>query len=92
MTDVIDTLEKFGARDESRLEVDDPKHCKQCGAPISFDDFSATVEGKPMVWVDGDWVILEKCHDCWAEAKVDELASECMDRYGGELAEVLDHD
>ena len=81
-------------RDGSRLEVDDPEHCKECGVEIQHPDFHAhDAQGRPMTYIQGDdgpeWISLERCADCWAEEKVEELASECMDRYGGSLAEVL---
>ena len=75
-------------RDGSRLEIDDPEHCKRCGAEIpSGGDTDA--QGRPMSWIEGDWVTLELCHDCWARDHVEKLQSECMERYNGELAGVL---
>jgi predicted amidophosphoribosyltransferase len=74
----------------TRLESDDPKHCKKCGAEIPHVDDYTDKYGRPIAWVSGDWVALERCHDCWAKDQLRQLRFECMERYNGHSSEVLD--
>lgn len=80
------------ARRGSRLEVEDPEHCKECGAEIPTDEITVHDEqGRPQnlrsdTW---EWVTIERCHDCWAEEKLRELCRESEARYAGEVSGVL---
>jgi len=82
-------------RADSRLELDDPQHCKDCGAHLGLEDEPTDDHGRPMTWIypELDWESVEICKDCWAEEQLDALRHECMARYNGELSGVLtDHE
>lgn len=78
-------------REHSKLEVEDPEHCKKCGAELPTDKFTIyDAQGRPMNWTDdGDFEVIEKCPDCWAERKIQLLKDESRSRYTGELPEAL---
>ena len=75
-------------RPNTRLEVDDPEHCKKCGGELPKSDYKDS-QGRPMFWAKLNWQSIELCPDCWAEKEIDKLRSLWMERYGGECAEVL---
>ena len=77
-------------REDSKLEVEDMEHCKKCGAELPIDQHQAyDGEGRPMNFTIDGWQSIELCPDCWVEPQLEKLADECMERYAGELAEVL---
>jgi hypothetical protein len=79
-------------RDGSRLEIEDPEHCKKCGAELPTGWCDTTDDlGRPMIWRSalGEWVAIEKCPDCWARERIEGLIGECSDKYAGEVPEVL---
>ena len=84
------TMSESERRDGTRLEQDDPQHCKMCGGRINVVSAHDS-QGRPMSWdySSGEWIVLEKCADCWADEKLDELWSECMTRYDGTCAKEL---
>jgi hypothetical protein len=84
-----DSGEEKEIRSDSRLEKDDPEHCKKCGAEIPSDGYHDS-HGRPMSWSGTDWVSLELCPDCWARGKIRKIRWECTERYAGEVPEVLD--
>ncbi|SFT06333.1 hypothetical protein [Halostagnicola kamekurae] len=59
-------------RDNSRLEIDDPEHCKQCGAELPDVD-EKDAQGRPLVWTKGQWESLEICADCWTDQELEKL-------------------
>lgn len=85
--------DEVGTREGSRLEVDDPEYCKECGREIPYDEnFNAhDPQGRPMAYVAAKdaWVVLELCPDCWAEERIEKLVLESMARFHGEVGEVL---
>lgn len=79
-------------RDGSRLEVEDPEHCKKCGGELPTGPCDATdAHGRPMIWSSAlaDWQTIVKCPDCWARERIEGLIGECQDRYAGNVPEVL---
>lgn len=80
--------ESGAERADSRLAVDDPEHCKECGDELPESGHTDS-QGRPMFWRDLEWHSIEYCPDCWAREEIAELRSRCMERYGGECAEVL---
>lgn len=81
-------------REYSKLEVEDPEHCKECGAEIPTNkDTVYDEQGRPMNWTDDlEFVTIEKCPDCWVARKIERLEDECMSRFAGELPEVFARD
>ncbi len=52
-------------RKNSRLEVDDPQHCKECGAEIEIDTDGE--DGMRYDFLQDDYVAVERCAACFAE-------------------------
>lgn len=83
------------ARSGTKLEVDDPDYCKECGAELPTGDITARDdEGRLLIWksCEGGWETVETCPECWVEKRISRLRNECAERYGGHLAEVLARD
>ena len=76
------------SRPNSRLEIDDPKHCKECGGELAEGE-SEDAQGRPLNWGGGQWHSIELCPECWTEKRLDKLRRLCMDRYRGQCSEVL---
>ena len=77
-------------RDGTRLENDDPQHCKKCGSRISVDDVHDS-QGRPLSWdsTEQDWVVIERCVECWSDKKLRNLSIDCMERYNGACSKEL---
>lgn len=79
-------------RDQTRLEVDDPQFCKECGAKMEVSSWGGTdPDGVPVVWMydEWEWVRVEECHECWWQEQKKRLRHVCEQRYGGRLPEAL---
>lgn len=78
-------------RDGSRLEIDDPRYCKECGTELDYTSLPRVDNGVLLVWMNDEWkwVELERCHNCWWEEEKKALRDICEQRYGGELPEGL---
>ena len=78
------------ARDGSKLAIDDPNYCKECGAELPEGWYGAEDDdGAPLAYYDGEWHRIERCKDCWAHEQLRQLLSESMERFDGEIPEVL---
>ncbi len=80
-------------RRQSKLEVDDPKHCKECGGELPTGPLeSEDKQGRPEIWSSklGKFVTIELCPDCWTNEQLKKLRRQCQERYDGNLPEVLE--
>ena len=56
----------------SKLEVEDPQFCKECGMEIEVD--TDQFEGLRWDYIDEEWVEIEKCAACHAEDLLRQLS------------------
>jgi len=78
-------------RNHSKLEKDDPGHCKKCGAELPDGTFDTVDEqGRPEIFYNGEFVGIEKCGACWLKEQMSGIRSEFDRRYDpDDLPEVL---
>jgi len=85
--DATSNREDKNRRKSSKLENDDPKHCKKCGAKIDHEGPTDN-SGRPLTWMpygpdvdEPHWEPIERCRECWVQDHVDEIEMAAEHRY-----------